>query len=394
MADKAGGFQWSEAWADAIAAGVLGSNRNVGRGRGLAARGGVHSVEVEPGQLSGRVDVAGGEERLVPQVGIRPMSDEQWRRLIDLIVEHGPLSAAVLTGELPFALHELSSDVGAPVMPEAEHTSVDCTCPEWSDTCVHAVALGFVLVDIVSADPWSLLLLRGRDRSDLIDAIRTLRADRAGVEVTETSDEPREPDLGVPAAAAHRRTPTALPTAAQIPRRPGEPVLWATAPPADSGLDLSELRSAAADAAVRAVEMLANTGVSGAQLSVEADIARRAHRLTSADDTGDMELLRELAVRSGRSAEELETWALAWGQGGEEGFVMLTLRWEPAPPAMEPAVSVLGEPTRISRNVASKGSVQLRLDQDGCWWRFEADDRLGWILASGAFGEPGDALDS
>jgi hypothetical protein len=38
--------------------------------------------------------------------------------------------------------------------------------------------------------------------------------------------------------------------------------------------------------------------------------------------------------------------------------------------------------------------VQLRRDHRNRWWRFDADDRLGWVLASGSFADPADALDS
>jgi uncharacterized Zn finger protein len=388
VADLFGG-DWGQAWASAVESGVLGPTGNLGRGRTLAAKGGVHSVEVEPGQLSGRVDLSGGEERLVPQIGVRPMTEDEWERLVGLVVEQGPLSAAVLTGELPYALHALSQEAEANVMPGSAQTSVDCTCAQWSETCVHATALGYVLVDIVANDPWALLLLRGRDRSELIDAVRALRAERAGLELGETSDEPREPDMGVPASAAHRRTPGPLPVAAPIPRRPGRPVQWSTAPPADSGLVLQELRAAASDAAARATEMLSGTGTTGLHLSVDADLARRAHLVTA-----DGAALDALAAASGRKIEDLEKWALAWGHGGEDGFAMLDLRWEPTADQMQPAVDALGERTRLARNVASRGMVQLRRDHRNRWWRFDADDRLGWVLASGSFADPADALDS
>jgi uncharacterized Zn finger protein len=374
---------WRLAWVDALEVGLLGSVVHLAKGRALVRQDRLSRIEVEPGLVTARVEVAGADERFVPQISVQPLGDDEWGRLVDVVVSRSVLAVAVLTGELPFEIHNILDDSGVSLVPSAAQTSIDCTCPSWTDACAHVTGLGFVVADLIEADPWTLLVLRGRDRGALIDAVRSRRAELAGDEVIERTHEPREADAGVVASAAYRREPTRLPPSALIPQRPGTPISWSAAPPADSGIDAQQLRDAVADAAWRAVELLSGTGTSGLELSVDADLARRAHH---SDDVS------ALAAAAQVDVDELARAALGWGCGGAAGFDILTLVWDPPAEMMESAAALFSGRVRVKNNVVTSGPVQLRVDRSHTWWRFVADDHLGWMIDSGGFDDPDDAV--
>ena len=52
----------------------------------------------------------------------------------------------------------------------------------------------------------------------------------------------------------------------------------------------------------------------------------------------------------------------------------------------------LGSGARVRANTVSLGSTQLRVDPDVRWWRFHADDELGWVLVDGPSSDPADLV--
>jgi hypothetical protein len=146
-----------------------------------------------------------------------------------------------------------------------------------ADPFKHAAVVCCPVADALVADPFALLLLRGRPRDEVLAALRARRCsgDMEG-DATGTvgpAIDPRSSRRGLRRVLAPLRTPP-LP-----PQRPGRPAVLLVDPPSGSGMQPDDLVALAADAVAR---LGAATGDGGLSLNLEADLARRAAGLLGA----------------------------------------------------------------------------------------------------------------
>jgi uncharacterized Zn finger protein len=57
---------------------------------------------------------------------------------------------------------------------------VSCSCPDRAVPCKHAAAVCYPMADVLDADPFALLLLRGRGRQPILAGLRQLRGRSGG----------------------------------------------------------------------------------------------------------------------------------------------------------------------------------------------------------------------
>src|SRR4030095_278203 len=69
---------------------------------------------------------------------------------------------------------EVADDVrraGTDLLPGPGELQPRCSCPDWADPCKHAAAVCYLVAGALDADPFSLLLLRGRRREQGLGAL-------------------------------------------------------------------------------------------------------------------------------------------------------------------------------------------------------------------------------
>lgn len=361
---------WGEAWIGALEGGAVPDPSGLSAGRTDAKKRSVTMLELAPGVARARV----GDDAV--QLGVRQLSDAAWHDVFAFAIGRPAVAAGLLAGAVPDALQIL-------LLPGSGDVSAECSCSAWAEPCRHAAALCHHLGDLMDDDGFVLTQLRGRSRSDILDAIRVRRAESSGTELRVESGEPRGADPGTSASAAWRRDPPPMPAPLRLGREPGGLRPLAAAPPADSGIPLTELQELVADAAQRAFAMLAGESTSGLDLSVGSDVARRAV-------DGDIDRIAE-TTRLDRT--ELAAAAEAWRFGGAAGLAVARRQMDAANRLMTPGIAALGAGAKVRGNRVSEGTLQLRRDEDGMWWRFQADDELGWVLVSEAAADPAELLD-
>lgn len=59
------------------------------------------------------------------------------------------------------------------LLPGVGDLDPECDCPDWGNPCVHAGALCYQAAWLLDADPFVLLLLRGRGREEIVTALTT-----------------------------------------------------------------------------------------------------------------------------------------------------------------------------------------------------------------------------
>lgn len=392
---------WGRAWVGALEQRARLDPNRLPRGREYARSGAVGSLTITPGEACAQVQGRKTEPYRV-RVRVRQFTDDEWGRVLTAISARLGHAAALLDGELPPEVADDVAGTGLDLLPGGGEVGPRCDCPDDADPCKHSAAACYLVSDALDADPFVLLLLRGRSRDQVLAGVRSRRrgdnwspdrgprtgATVAGPDSLVPEGSPAGPsdgpatgrmaeDAGVDARSAFARSTThaGIPAPPLPPARPGQPVALPVDPPAwRPGLG-GDLRELAADAAARAWETAVGLSPdAGLGLDQDCDLARRAERVLGTP------LFGLVARRSGTDARDLARQALAWRHGGLPGLELLRASWDPA--ADEPNATDLlkaagavlraktGEPGTISGNWVTAGRLQLRLGRDLRWYPY------------------------
>ncbi|OLR94002.1 SWIM zinc finger family protein [Actinokineospora bangkokensis] len=352
---------WGRAWVKALEDTAL-DEAQLRQGRRYARAGYVGAITASRGRLSAVVRDYEDDTSYHTAVLLEPLSGAEWDRFLRQVgAEVGHL-AALLDGDVPPALVAAAADAGVRLLPEVGDLDPDCPCPGFELPCRHAAALAYQTAWLLDADPFVLLLLRGRDRDELLEPLRA----------------PAREAAGDPAAAAFAAAPVPLPDPPPLPDGPPE---VPSIPPAP-GVEPQVLEMLALDAALRARELLADPDTP--VLDEWADAVRFAATHPRA----------RVPDRPG-----LDRAVAAWRAGGPAGLAVLAEPWTPDPAVLAHAREALaatwdeGEAPEalVRHNRWTAGPHQLRLDRDGRWHPYR--DRAGtWWPAGPPHRDPASAL--
>jgi uncharacterized Zn finger protein len=198
-------------------------------------------ITVSPGRLHALVH----DDDTVYSTTVRvpALTEVQWGRFLDRVAEHAGHIAALLDNDMPRSLVEAAEESGVDLLPGIGDLEPECDCGNW-ELCRHAAALAFQVGWLLDADPFVLLLLKGKPEQELLDALRQRVAGPVGT-----------------------RTPVVVSAepAGQLPARPGlpatTPVVLGVEPP--PGLDAADLTALMEIAAKRARALLRSGTLEG-----------------------------------------------------------------------------------------------------------------------------------
>ncbi|MGW1378101.1 SWIM zinc finger family protein [Streptomyces sp. NPDC002446] len=413
---------WGSAWLDALETTALDGAR-LARGRTYARDGHVDTINVTPGRIV--ATVRGSKPRpYSAEIRLRTLTQQEWDALLDAIAAEPTQLTALLAKKLPSAL--AAGEVR--LLPGPGDLVPRCSCPDVGRPCKHAAALCFQVARLLDADPFVLLLMRGRGERELLDELsrrnaaltarearahtpatvsvpggqepqRPARADAltpAAMTAPGAPGEPSTPKTPAPpgvlarAALADRPRPP-LPPPLPAPPQPGRPPAL---PDGDAlPFDPATLEFLAADAAARAhacVTAAGSPGPGGGRPAVHGPfpelppwedavrLAATAHPTAGLTAT-TRALYRDLAAATGRTATDVARSVAAWRQGGPEGLALLDTTWNPPAgdfdrarsallaadlPALRPRHNHLTDPDR---------GIQLRFGRDNRWYPYESE---------------------
>ncbi|MGW5278298.1 SWIM zinc finger family protein [Streptomyces collinus] len=360
---------WGNAWIDALERGALDPKR-LARGRGYAEQGNVDAITVTPGTVLAYVRGSRPRPYRV-QVRLRTLEDDDWERFLDAAADRPGHIAALLDKELPQSL----ADCGVPLLPGPGDLAPHCSCPDSGHPCKHAAALCYRTARLLDADPFVLLLLRGRGERELLDALSRRSAARAARAAREGSPRSLPGVRATDALAPGGRPP--LPAPLPPVPHPEQPPVYPAAP---GGPDPFALDQLATDAAARAHALLATGRDPVGELTLWEDAVRlAAARPGSGLTATSRALYATLAQATGRTPADLARAVAAWRQGGLEGLAVLDEPWDPpagrfdrARPLLLAADLPAFRPWR-NRLTHPHGRVQLRLGRDGLWYAYESE---------------------
>ncbi|HTE54552.1 MAG TPA: SWIM zinc finger family protein [Kofleriaceae bacterium] len=173
---KAGTTWWGQRWIEALENVLRGDAGRLARGRTYARAGRTHDLVVEGGVVTAKVT---GSRSTPYQITIElaQLPDPAWTRAIAGMAARAQFAAELLAGRMPHEIDEVFRAAGTSLFPARRADLVtSCSCPDWGDPCKHVAATHYVLGEALDRDPFLLSELRGRTRSQLLDALRLARA--------------------------------------------------------------------------------------------------------------------------------------------------------------------------------------------------------------------------
>ncbi len=185
-----GSTWWSRRWLHVLESFSMGTRLT--RGRGYARQGQVLSIDVQPGVVQAKVQGSQPKPYAV-QIQLQPLADEQWERVIDAMAEQALFAAKLLAGEMPAHIEEAFSAVQLSLFPTREKDLVTrCSCPDWANPCKHVAAVYYLLAERFDEDPFLIFKLRGREKEEIMQSLRSRRTATLPSTPAEQSADPGE----------------------------------------------------------------------------------------------------------------------------------------------------------------------------------------------------------
>jgi hypothetical protein len=346
---------WGRAWIKAMEDTAL-DQEQLKQGRKYAWTGYVGAITVSPGRIAASVQDYEDDTSYRTVVRLAQLTDAEWARFLGQVAVKAGHIAALLDGDMPDDLVDSAESAGVRLLPEIGDLDPDCDCPGWELPCKHAAALAYQASWLLDADPFVLLLVRGRSGHELLGELQA----RNGIAP------PRE-ILSTPALHAFSRGAAPLPDTPPVVITPSPPLEVA---PAD-GIDPEALQRLAADAASRARELLVHDDV--AALDLWQDTVRIAAAHT--------DVFARLAA--GRT-RELTRAVRAWTFGGLSGLRVLDEPWNPPKSDLARARAAWegdelpGVQVWRNRWTITGLGVQLRYGRNGHWYPYREESGEWW----------------
>lgn len=185
---------WAKRWISVLESFNIGAR--LGRGRSYARQGQVLSIRIEPGQV--KAEVQGSRSRPYKiKIGIKPLSPQEWQKLIQFLSKQALFMAKLLTGEMPEDIEKAFEQVGLTLFPQKhQDLMTDCSCPDWSNPCKHIAAVYYLLGEEFDRDPFLIFNLRGMDRNELLRQLGTDQGKSPETKKTRTPKTPVQKTLG------------------------------------------------------------------------------------------------------------------------------------------------------------------------------------------------------
>ena len=232
---KAGTSWWGQRWLGALEAALGADSGRLARGRTYARAGRTHDLEVRKGKVHAQVTGSRSEPYRV-SIQLKALSNDTWQHVVAGMAAKAQFTAELLAGEMPQALEDVFRAAGSSLFPRDRADLVtSCSCPDWGDPCKHVAATHYVLGEALDRDPFLLFELRGRNKEQVLEALRQARSGEATEHAVESKKRPSQskPRSADPPAAKPAKPSKRKPAASKV-----------TAAPSVSAADYDQPRAA------------------------------------------------------------------------------------------------------------------------------------------------------
>ncbi len=185
---------WSKRWIDVLESFNMGARLT--RGKSYARKGQVVSIDVGKGAVAAKVQGTGSEPYEVT-IGLKPISEDDWAKILDAMASKAIFAAKLLSGEMPTGIEDAFAEAGVSLFPtKRRDLKTECSCPDGANPCKHIAAVYYLLAERFDDDPFLIFKLRGRTKEEIVESLRRWRAPDVGIPA----------EVGVGASAASQAT--------------------------------------------------------------------------------------------------------------------------------------------------------------------------------------------
>lgn len=167
---------WGRAWVRTFEENAL-ANEELIAGRKISRSGVLGAIGIAPGSATSVLTDPTGAT-LVVRIEVAELTTQGWGDFAVEVARASGHAADLIAGVLTPGLVEHCDEVGVELFPGPADVDSSCDCEAWAQPCRHALAVMYQLAWLVDADPFSLLLLRGRTRDQVLGEVSAL-LDRA-----------------------------------------------------------------------------------------------------------------------------------------------------------------------------------------------------------------------
>lgn len=190
---------WVQRWVDLL--NNYRFKKRLERGRRYAREGNILNIEYKGAKVVALVQGT-AEDPYKLSIWLDAFTDEDWNYVIDSLAEQALFSAQLLAGEMPDDIEGVFTANGLSLFPfQLAEVHSKCDCPDPKNPCKHIAAVYYQLGDFFREDPFILFQLRGRDRTQILAALRQQRQQAVETDAAATAS-PADPASGTETPAA------------------------------------------------------------------------------------------------------------------------------------------------------------------------------------------------
>ena len=161
------------------------------RGARYARAGQVIKINMDKGKVDAYVQGSRSKPYHV-KIEFPVIPEDQWKNIFKMLEEHKEVVSELLTGNVPLDLEDLLEKINTSLfIKNPDDIDMSCTCPDYAVPCKHIAAVFYILAENFDTDPFLMLLLRGKDKQEIMSAVSdTNESDNAEIPEIEndTSD--------------------------------------------------------------------------------------------------------------------------------------------------------------------------------------------------------------
>ena len=167
------GLPWhADAFLRSVEEGIRPDAKVMGMEYALAGQ--VANYQISPGLVEAAVQGRGIKPYQV-RISVKPLSREEWDKVIERMAGEAVFAARLLTGEVPESIEACFEAVGRHLAPHPDdgvRTACDCGLDQ---PCKHVAAAAYLVAERIEVDPVALFTLRGLDGQLLLERLQEQR---------------------------------------------------------------------------------------------------------------------------------------------------------------------------------------------------------------------------
>jgi uncharacterized Zn finger protein len=160
---------WSKKWISVLKS--YGWDNRLPRGARYARSGQVIKIDIDKGEVDAYVQGSRSKPYHI-KINFPLISEKQWVNIFRILNGHREIVGNLLNGNVPSEFEELLEENNLSLFLEnARELDMSCTCPDYAIPCKHIAAVFYILAENFDSDPFLILLLRGKNKQEIISAL-------------------------------------------------------------------------------------------------------------------------------------------------------------------------------------------------------------------------------